>query len=40
MQERDKQLKIQLQLRDEHMDAELRRRYRNLENALKLRDEE
>ena len=40
MQERDKQLQIQLQLRDEYMDAELRRRDQNLEEALKQRDEE
>ena len=40
MQERDRQLKIQLQLRDEYMDAELRRRDQNLEDALKQRDKE
>ena len=40
MQERDRQLKIQLQLRDEYMDAKLKRRYQNLEHALKQRDEE
>ena len=38
--ERDRQLKIQLQLRDEYMDAELRIRDQNLEDALKQRDEE
>ena len=32
MQTRDKQLKVQLQLRDECMDAEMRIRYHNLEN--------
>ena len=32
---RDRQLKVQLQLRDEYMDVELRRRDQNLENALK-----
>ena len=35
MQERDYQLRIQIQLRDEYMDAELRRRDQNLEEALK-----
>ena len=40
MQERDKQLEIQLQLRDGYMDAELRRSDQNLEEAFKLRDEE
>ena len=40
MQERDIQLQIQLQLRDEYMDAELKRKYQNLEHALKQRDEE
>ena len=35
MQERDKQLKIQLWLWDEYMDAELKRRDRNLEKALR-----
>ena len=33
MQERDKQLQIQLKLRDEYMDAELRRRDQNLEKG-------
>ena len=33
-------MKVQLQLRDEYMDAKLKRRYQNLEEALKLRDEE
>ena len=33
MQERDNQLKVQLQLRDEYMDVELKRRYQNLEEA-------
>ena len=36
----DNQLKLQLQLRDEYMEAELRRREHNLENALRKRDEE
>ena len=40
MKERDNQLKIQHQLRDEYMDAELKRRYQNLEEALWQRDEE
>ena len=40
MRERDNQLKIQLQLRDEYMDAELKRRDHNLEEALRLRDKE
>ena len=40
MRERDNKQKIQLQLRDEYMDAELKRRYQNLENALKQKDEE
>ena len=40
MQERDNQLKVQLQLRDEYMDAELKRRYQNMEEVLRLRDEE
>ena len=40
MQERDRQLKIQLQLRYEYMDAELKRTDRNLDDALKERDEE
>ena len=43
MQERDMQLKVQFQLRDEYMDAELRRINQNLENALnalKQRDKE
>ena len=40
MQERDKQLQIQLQLIDEYMDVELRKRDKNLEEALKQRDEE
>ena len=33
-------MKIQLQLRDEYLDAELRRMDQNLEDALKQRDEE
>ena len=33
-------MKLQLQLRDEYMEAELRRRDQNLEDALKQRDEE
>ena len=40
MEDRDKQLKIQLQLRDEYMEAELKRRDQNLEEALKQRDED
>ena len=40
MQERDNQLIVQLQLRDEYMDAKLKRRDQNLEEALRLRDEE
>ena len=40
MQERDNRLKIQLQLRDEYMDAKLKRRDQNLEETLKQRDEE
>ena len=35
MEERDKQLKLQLQLRDEYMEVELKRRHQNLEEALK-----
>ena len=40
MKERDDQLKIQLQLRDEYFDAELRRSDHNPEDSLKQRDEE
>ena len=40
MKEMDNQLKLQLQLRDEYMEAELIRRDRNLEDALKKIDEE
>ena len=40
MQERDSQLKVQLQLIDEYMDVELKRRDQNLEESLRLRDEE
>ena len=40
MQERDNQLKIQLQLRGEYMDVGLKKRDQNLEEALRLRDEE
>ena len=40
MQQRDIQLKIQLQLKDEYMDAELKKRDQNLVEALKLRDGE
>ena len=40
MEERDNQLKLQLQLRDEYMDAELKKRDQNLNEALKQRDEE
>ena len=36
----DNQLKIQLQLRGEYRDPELKRKYQNLEDALKQRDEE
>ena len=35
MEERDKRLKLQLQLRDEYMEVELKKRYQNLEKALK-----
>ena len=35
MEERDNQLKLQLQLRDEYMDAELKTRDQNLKEALK-----
>ena len=40
MRERDGQLRIQHQLRDEYMDPELKRIDQNLEDALKQRDEE
>ena len=40
MDEMDKQLKLQLQLRDKYMEAELKRRDQNLEEALNQRDEE
>ena len=40
MEERDNQLKLQLQLRDEYMEAELKRRDQDLEEALKQRGEE
>ena len=40
MEERDKQLKFQLQVRDEYMKAKLKRRDQNLEEALKQRDED
>ena len=40
MKERDNELQIQIQLMDEYMDAELRMRDLNLEEALKQRDEE
>ena len=40
MTERDNKLKIQLQLMDEYRDIKLKRRYQDLENALKQRDEE
>ena len=36
MQERDDGLKIQLQLRDKYMDAKLKKRDQNLEEALRL----
>ena len=35
MEEKDNQLKLQLQLRDECMEAELKRRDQNLEEALR-----
>ena len=35
MQERDQQLKVQLQLRDEYMGAKLKRKYQNLEKHSK-----
>ena len=35
IEERDNQLKLQMQLMDEYMDAELNMRDRNLEEALK-----
>ena len=35
MEERDNKLKLQLQLRDEYMEAEFKRRDQNLEEALK-----
>ena len=35
MEERDNQLKLQLQLRDEYMYVELKMRDQNLEEALK-----
>ena len=38
--ERDNQLKTQLQLKDEYFDAKLRRRDHNLEDALKKMNEE
>ena len=40
MHKRVSQLKVQLQLRNEYMDAELKRRYQNLKEALRLGDEE
>ena len=40
MRERDGQLRIQHQLRDEYMDPELKRIDQNQEDALKQRDEE
>ena len=40
MQKRDNQLKVQLKLKDEYMDAELKMRDQNLEEALKQKDEE
>ena len=40
MNERDDQLKTQLQLRDEYFAKELKRRDQNLEDELKKRDEE
>ena len=39
MEENDNQLKVQPQLRDEYMDAELKVRDQNLEESLKQRDE-
>ena len=40
MEERDNQLKLQLQLRYEYMEVELRKMDQNLEEALKQREEE
>ena len=40
MEERDNQLKLQLQLRDEYMESKLKMRDQNLEEALKKSDEE
>ena len=40
MEERDNQLKLQLQLKDEYMEVELKRRDQILEEAIKKRDEE
>ena len=40
MKERDDQLKLQLQLRDEYMEAKFKRGNQNLEDTLKQRDEE
>ena len=40
MEERAKKLKLQLQLKDEYMEAELKMRNQNMEEALKQRDEE
>ena len=40
MQESDSQLKVQLQLRDEYKDVDLKGRDQNLEETLRLRDEE
>ena len=40
LEEKDSQLTLLLQLIDEYMEAELKRRYQYLEDALKQRDEE
>ena len=40
MRKGDNQLRIQLQLRDEYFDVDLRRRYQFMEEALKQRDME
>ena len=40
MRKGDSQLRIQLQLRDEYFDVDLRRRYQFMEEALKQRDME
>ena len=40
IQERDNQLKVQIQLKYECIDAEFKRRDQNLKETLRLRDEE